>query len=95
MLDEIGEGFLREFNREILAHSDEFYSYRTPADFRLERREIRVFSTRAQPDLKLAKKVQGTYSEFLRFSSPVSSPWEARGATSRSATSRASCRSAA
>lgn len=70
-----GEAFLREFNREILAHSDQFYSYQTPADFRLERREIRVFSTRAQPDLKLEKKVQGTYSEFLRFSSPVSSPY--------------------
>ena len=70
-----GESFLREYNRRILSASDEFYSYRTPTDFRLERREIRVFSTRALPDPRLENKVAGTYSDFLRFTSPVPTPF--------------------
>jgi hypothetical protein len=65
------EEFLREYNRRIVTSSDEFFSYVTPTDFRLERREVQVFSTRERPDLKLEKKVRGAYSEFLRFSSPV------------------------
>jgi pimeloyl-ACP methyl ester carboxylesterase len=65
------EAFLREYNRRIIASSDEFFSYTTPTDFRLERREIQVFSTREAPDPKLERKVRGTYSEFLRFTSPV------------------------
>ena len=36
------EKFLREYNRRIIAGSDEFYSYAMPTDFRLERREVRV-----------------------------------------------------
>ena len=70
-----GESFLREYNGRILGSSDEFYSYRTPTDFRLERREIRVFSTRAVPDPQLEKKVRGTYGDFLRFTSPVDTPF--------------------
>jgi pimeloyl-ACP methyl ester carboxylesterase len=70
-----GEGFLREYNDRILGSSDEFYSYRKPTDFRLERREIRVFSTRAVPDPRLEKKVRGTYGNFLRFTSPVHTPF--------------------
>ena len=55
--------------------SDEFYSYRSPVDFRLERREVQVFSTREVPDPKLEIKVRGTHAEFLRFTSPVRSPY--------------------
>jgi len=47
------EKYLSEFNQRIVADSDDFYSYETPADFRLERREIQVFSTRAVPDPEL------------------------------------------
>src|SRR6201995_5426145 len=47
------ENFLREYNQRIVALSDEFYSYIKPADFRLERREVQVFSPRAVPDPKL------------------------------------------
>ena len=70
-----GERFLREYNRRIVASSDEFYSYVVPSDFRLERREVRVFSTREVPDSKLEAKVQGTYADFLRFTSPVRTPY--------------------
>jgi dienelactone hydrolase len=68
------ERLLREYNQRILAASDEFYSYTTPADFRLERREVQVCSTREVPDAKLEGKVRGTSAEFLRFTSPVRSP---------------------
>src|SRR5713226_3371244 len=69
------EKYLREYNRRIVQSSDEFYSYISPADFRLERREIQVFSTRELPDPKLEAKVRGTHADFLRFTSPVRTPY--------------------
>ena len=69
------EKFFAEYNQRIIARSDEFYSYKTPTDFRLERRQVQVFSTREVPDLKLEKKVRGTCAEFLRFTSPVKTPY--------------------
>jgi dienelactone hydrolase len=65
------EKYLAEYNRRIVANSDEFYSYTKPSDFRLERREVRVFSTREVPDLRLEAKVRGTQADFLRFTSPI------------------------
>ncbi len=70
-----GENFLREYNDRIVAASDEFYAYEKPTDFRLERREVQVFSTRAVPDQSLEDKVRGTYADFLRFTSPVHTPF--------------------
>jgi dienelactone hydrolase len=70
-----GEKFLREFNERIVADSDRFFSYNRPEDFRLERREVQVFSTREVPDPKLEKRVHGTHAEFLRFTSPVRTPY--------------------
>jgi dienelactone hydrolase len=67
--------FFIEYNRRILAASDEFYSYTLPTDFRLERRAVQVFSTREVPDLTLERKVKGTFADFLRFTSPVRSPY--------------------
>jgi dienelactone hydrolase len=72
---ENAEEFLKEYNHHIIAKSDEFYSYRVPTDFRLERREVKVHSTREVPDEKLERKVRGSYAEFLRFTSPVNSPY--------------------
>jgi dienelactone hydrolase len=69
------ETFLSDYNQRIVAASDEFFSYATPTDFRLERREVQVFSTREVPDPKLEEKVRGTYGEFLRFTSPVHTPY--------------------
>jgi len=62
-------------NDDIIQASDEFYSYRKPTDFRLERREVQVFSTREVPDPRLEAKVRGTYADFLRFTSPVVTPY--------------------
>ena len=69
------EQFFLDYNRRILADSDEFYSYDPPKDFRLETREVQVFSTREVPDPRLEAKVKGTHAEFLRFTSPVRTPY--------------------
>ena len=53
-----------DYNRRIVAASDEFYSYTKPTDFRLERREVQVFTTREVPDPKLEEKVKGTSRRF-------------------------------
>ena len=74
-MPEDSQRFFIEYNRRILAASDEFYSYSPPADFRLERREVQVFSTRAVPDPKLEASVKGKFGEFLRFTSPVKTPY--------------------
>jgi len=67
--------FFIDFNQRIVAASDDFYSYKVPTDFRLERRDVQVFSTREVPDPKLEAKVQGTSADFLRFTSPVRTPY--------------------
>ena len=69
------ERYLREYNDRIIAHSDQFFSYRTPSDFRLEERDVQVFSTRAKPEPKLEEKVKGQRAKFLRFTSPVVSQY--------------------
>jgi dienelactone hydrolase len=67
--------YFSRFNDRIVQASDDFYSYQKPADFRLERREVQVFSTREVPDPRLEEKVRGTHAEFLRFTSPVATPF--------------------
>lgn len=67
--------YFRKFNDRIIRDSDNFYSYQKPTDFRLERREVQVFSTREVPDPRLEEKVRGTSAEFLRFTSPVVTPF--------------------
>ena len=69
------ERYFHEYNRRILGASDEFFGYERPSDFRLERREVKVFSTREVPDEELEQKVRGTYAQFLRFTSPVQTPF--------------------
>ncbi|MBV9573164.1 MAG: alpha/beta hydrolase family protein [Acidobacteriales bacterium] len=70
-----GEKYLREYNQRIIANSDEFFSYAVPADFRLEQRRVEVFSTRDIPDQALERKIAGTHAQFLRFTSPVHTPY--------------------
>src|SRR5258706_1620234 len=67
--------YFSRFNDRIIKASDEFYSYQKPADFRLEHREVQVFSTREVRDPRLEQKVRGTHAEFLRFTSPVATPF--------------------
>jgi len=65
------EGHLHEYNQRIVAASDEFFGYTIPSDFRLERRQVQVCSTREIPDPKLEAKVKGSTAQFLRFTSPA------------------------
>ncbi|MFZ0361915.1 MAG: abhydrolase domain-containing 18, partial [Terriglobales bacterium] len=67
--------YFSSFNDHIIQDSDNFYSYKKPTDFRLERREVQVFSTREVPDPRLEEKVRGTHADFLRFTSPVATPF--------------------
>jgi hypothetical protein len=69
------ETYLRSYNERIVARSDEFYSYRVPTDFRLEERPVQVFSTRAYPEPKLERQVRGQRGLFLRFTSPIRTPF--------------------
>ena len=69
------EQYLQAYNLRAICSSDQFFAYRTPSDFHLETRPVEVFSTREVPDRKLERKVLGTCAEFLRFSSPVRTPY--------------------
>lgn len=63
-----------ELNRQIVAHSDEFFGYDTPTDFRLETRPIRVHGTGSNANHEEDdRKYAGQTGEFLRFTSPVKS----------------------
>ncbi|HLJ87550.1 MAG TPA: alpha/beta hydrolase family protein [Candidatus Angelobacter sp.] len=65
------EDFLRELNEEIVAHSEEFFGYRSPTDFRLEKRKIELFPTGSNA----SDKVPDGDGLFLRFTSPVKTPY--------------------
>jgi Alpha/beta hydrolase domain containing 18 len=66
-------------NRDIVARADEFYSYTTPTDFRVERRHPQLFPTNVRPetlqeDAELKRQAEtGEIEEadFLRFTSPI------------------------
>jgi dienelactone hydrolase len=66
-------------NEEIVARSEEFFGYKTPADFRLELRHPLLFPTNVRPETleqaaeykRQAEVGESTPVEFLRFTSPV------------------------
>src|SRR5512140_1442888 len=64
--DESGlENYFHDLNAHIVAHSDEFFAYRPPADFRLEQHKVLAYHSGGQDDKR--DYGQGT---FLRFTSP-------------------------
>jgi hypothetical protein len=64
------EKYFHELNRYIVSHGDEFFAYRTPTDFRLEKHKVLAYSTGSQVDDR-------DYGDgvFLRFTSPHPSPY--------------------
>ena len=64
--------FWTAVNDHIIANSDDFYAYQTPTDFRLEHRRVELFHTGSEPPKKQLKE---SYASFLRFTSPVESPY--------------------
>jgi hypothetical protein len=75
-LPEEQKQYFFELNDRLIANSEEFFGYKTPTDFRLERRPIRVHGTgsKANPALDDAKYA-GQFGSFLRFTSPIRSPY--------------------
>jgi hypothetical protein len=66
-------------NHDIVARADEFYSYATPTDYRLERRHPQLFPTNVRPetlqeDAELKRQAETgelETADFLRFTSPI------------------------
>ena len=77
------DGAMRALNAEIIRHSDDFFGYKTPIDFRLETRHPQLFPTNVRPetlakDNRLRQRAEADKSEpadFLRFTSPVRTPY--------------------
>ena len=65
-----------DLNDHLVANSEQFFGYKTPTDFRLEQRPIRVHGTgsQANPEVDDAPYA-GQFGTFLRFTSPVRSPY--------------------
>jgi hypothetical protein len=70
-------------SEEIAAHSDEFFGYVTPGDFRLEQRYPQLYPTNVRPetlaqDAEWKRKAEAGEIEtvpFLRFTSPIPSKY--------------------
>lgn len=70
------ERYIHQLNDKIVAHSDEFFSYRTPADFRMEDRELKLCATGIDKEERNAAfNPDGKSGHFLRFTSPVRSQY--------------------
>jgi len=66
------ERYVHELNDKLVASSDDFYSYQAPTDYRLEQRPALRFSTGSN---KIPDPVEPEMVEFLRFTSPVRTPY--------------------
>src|SRR5256885_1623721 len=66
------ESYVHQLNERIVAESDTFFNYKVPTDFRLENRKVERFHTGSGPAPK-DKKI--THADFLRFTSPVKTPY--------------------
>ena len=64
--------YMTDVNDSMAENSDEFFRYQTPKDFRIEHRKVELFHTGSEPPKKQPKNEWG---KFLRFTSPVESPY--------------------
>lgn len=70
-------------NDYIVQHCEDFFGYETPTDFRLEHRHPQLFPTNVRPETleeaaewrRLEETGEGNTAEFLRFTSPVRTPF--------------------
>src|SRR5437868_3612325 len=69
----VQESYLHDLNQHIVQNSADFFSYRTPQDFRLERRPVELFATRSNPQNEAKHRKQ--QADFLRFTSAVHTPF--------------------
>jgi hypothetical protein len=66
------EKYVHQLNDRLVANSDEFFAYRKPTDFRLERRPAQRLATGDNAPPELENPELGT---FLRFSSAITTPY--------------------
>jgi dienelactone hydrolase len=69
------EEYFRDLNSRIVANSDAFFSHKTPTDFRLERDEVHQYHTGSDPTTAKREPLETEYGTFLRFTSPVQTPY--------------------
>jgi len=81
--NDAAEAAMIAVNEAIVANSKEFYGYERPGDFRLEERAPQLFPTNVRPETlkkdanlkRLMKDGRLKKAQFLRFTSPVRTPY--------------------
>jgi hypothetical protein len=81
--DAAAEAAMVRINQLLIRHSDTFFSYQRPADFRLEERHPELFPTNVRPETlaqEAAIRQQAAEgkirpAQFLRFTSPERTPY--------------------
>ncbi|HWG21387.1 MAG TPA: alpha/beta hydrolase family protein [Terracidiphilus sp.] len=81
--DAAAEEAIARINRILISHSNEFFGYRRPADFRLEERYPQLFPTNVRPETlaqeaalrRRAENGEIPRAQFLRFTSPERTPY--------------------
>jgi hypothetical protein len=77
------EAAMVRINQLLIRHSDTFFGYRRPTDFRLEERHPQLFPTNVRPETlaqdaairRRAEEGKTQPAQFLRFTSPERSPY--------------------
>ena len=81
--DAAAEAAIARINQILIRHSDTFFGYERPTDFRLEERHPRLFPTNVRPetlakDAALQQQAEDgelPRAQFLRFTSPERTPY--------------------
>src|ERR1700722_2992812 len=81
--DAAAEAAMVRINQLLIRHSDVFFGYKKPTDFRLEDRHPELYPTNVRPETlakdaeikRLAAEGKTQKAKFLRFSSPERTPY--------------------
>lgn len=81
--DAAAEAAMAHINQLLIRHSDVFFGYEKPTDFRLEERYPELFPTNVRPETlaqdaeikRLAAEGKSAKAQFLRFTSPERTPY--------------------
>ncbi len=79
----LSEAAMVRINQYLIRHSDQFFGYQRPTDFRLEERHPELFPTNVRPETlaqdaalkQLAAEGKTPKAQFLRFTSPERTPY--------------------
>jgi hypothetical protein len=80
--DAAAEAAIARINQLLIRHSEQFFGYERPTDFRLEERHPELFPTNVRPETmakdaelkRLAAEGKTPTAQFLRFTSPERTP---------------------